>query len=365
MVKRLMIIVTLLAGSLFLLPVSSAQAIRGTPGSSEFGFGASLDLSGKYVNDGIQLANDLQLDWVKIEIPWAQVQPDKGGKIDWGTCPAVIQSLAHYKLNILVSLTQPPSWALTSQGPDVAFASQFVRQFLQDFGPSISAIEIFPRANTRQAWGAAPDPAAYMKLWKAIQKSLSKDQQKILLVAGGLVPGTDNPTAGIADDLAFLKGLYAAGARDAMQVISIQQLSPVDTPQATPNPSQPANLRHYESVRQVMLDNGHDKGMIWITGLGVPAGLSSSGNASNSQDQQQADWLAQAFNQIRAQLYIGVAFLDSINPTADSSTLSIITLSGDLHPAFRVLRDQIAQNAAGASYPRPGRPKGEILPKGY
>ncbi len=114
-----------------------------------------------------------------------------------------------------------------------------------------------------------------------------------------------------------------------------------------------------------MLHNGHEKGILWITGLGTPENLYTFGEASSSMAQKQAAWLAQAFNQLRSQLYIGVAFLDSINPGAgQSSSLSLITTNGDLHPAFRVLRDQIVQNAAGAAYPRPGRAKSEPLVKG-
>jgi hypothetical protein len=100
--------------------------------------------------------------------------------------------------------------------------------------------------------------------------------------------------------------------------------------------------------------------------MGVPQDLDAFGLASSNLQQKQADWLAQAFNQLRSQLYIGVAFLDRINPDAgQAGSISLITPTGDLHPAFRVLRDQIAQNAAGASFPRPGRAKSETLVKGH
>ena len=55
MFKRIVILIAILALLLIFLPVVTAQATRGTPGSSEFGFGALVDLNGQFVDDGIQL----------------------------------------------------------------------------------------------------------------------------------------------------------------------------------------------------------------------------------------------------------------------------------------------------------------------
>jgi hypothetical protein len=356
----------ILALLLYFIPVSSVQAIRGTPGSSEFGFGALVDLNGQSVEDGIQLASNLQLDWVKVEVSWSALQSTKGGELDWSSCDQAFQSLSHYKLNSLVSITQPPAWSLTAHGPDSALALKFIQQILQKYGPSIAALELFPAANTRAGWGTAPDPGAYMALWKTVSHGLEAAKTPVLLVAGGLVPGKTDSKVGRVDDLEFLQGMYSAGARDLVQVVSLQLLNPTNAPEAAPDQSELTVLRHYEEIRQVMLHNDHGKGMLWITGMGIPQSLDAFGAATDSLQQKQADWLAQAFNQLRSQLYIGVAFLDSINPaSAPSGSISLITPTGDLHPAFRVLRDQIAQNAAGASYPRPGRAKSETLVKGH
>ena len=369
MIKRLFILLALLAVLLYVVPTQSAEAIRGTPGSSEFGFGALVDLGGQFVEDGIQLASNLQLDWVKVEIPWAAVQPAKAKAIDWTHYESAFQSLAHYRLNVMVSITQPPSWSLTPLGPDPALTMRFIQQLFQKFGPSISAIEIFPAANTRQGWGAAPNPGAYMNLWKTINSSLAAAKSAVILVAGGLVSGKTDSSNDQIDDMEFLQGMYASGARDLVQVVSIQLQNPIGAPVTSPSQNEHRVLRHYEEIRQVMLHNDHEKGMLWITGLGVPTNLENFGEPSSSVSQKQAAWLSQAFLQLRSQLYIGVAFLDSLNPgnsaSSQSASLSLITQTGDLHPAYRVLRDQIAQNASGGSYPRPGRPKSETLVKGH
>jgi len=367
MIKRLIGILVLAAVIITILPVSTAKAVRGAPGSAEFGFGAFIDISGQYVSDGIQLANNLQLDWVNLEIPWKLLQPDKNSKIDWKPVDQTLAGLANYKIAALASITQPPAWALTSAGPDASLTAQFIQQVLQKYGNTVTALELFPAANTRQGWGSNPDPAAYMSLWKAISKSLPAANKQVLLVAGGLVPVV--PSKDAQDDLAFLQGMYQAGAATVIQVISLQMHDLIGSPADPPDQKDSRYLRHYEQLREVMLKNKHDKGIVWITDLSAPSDLTQYGESSASFPQKQAAWLSQAFQQIRSQLYIGVAFLDRLNPAANpdaqEEVTSLITQTGDLHPIFRVMRDQVAQNSSGSSDPRPGRPKSDTLIKGH
>ena len=44
------------------------QAGRGTPGSSEFGYGATIEMDGPYFGDALALATDLPLDWLAIAL---------------------------------------------------------------------------------------------------------------------------------------------------------------------------------------------------------------------------------------------------------------------------------------------------------
>ncbi len=369
MVKRLVGALVALGLLIYLLPNAPVSAVPGTPGSSAFGFGASLDVSGQFVGDSLQLAYDLQLDWVSFELPWKLVQAEKNGPIDWTLYDPVFAQLAHYQLAALVSLTQPPDWSLTDVGPDPAAAAQFVLQLVEKYGSTVAAIEVFPAANTSEGWGARPDPTAYLTLFYTVSKQLSAVQAGVLLVAGGLVPAVDNTQADRASDLEFLRELYLAGAKDVIQVFSIRLDDLAGIPSATSENRQQMVLRHYEEVRDVMVKYGHQKGLLWITGLSIPSTLENQPGMTGSTAQKQAAWLSQAYQQLRSQLYIGVAFLNQLNPPADGAPLpagvSLILPSGDLHPIYRILRDQIAQNSSGAANPRPGRPKGNSLTKGH
>ncbi len=368
MIKRLVGALVAVGLLVYLLPNAPVFAVRGTPGSSEFGFGARLDTNGQFVGDGIQLAYDLQLDWVSFDLPWKLVQSEKNGPVDWSRYDPVFENLAHYQLTALVSITQPPDWSLSPAGPDPAAAAQFVLQLVEKYGATVAAVELFPSANTSEGWGADPEPTSYLNLFKTVHNRLSSANASLLLVAGGLEPVADNTQAGRAGDLEFLRGLYLAGGKDVIQVLSIHLENLTGTPAAVAENRQQQVLRHYEEIRDVMVKYGHQKGLLWITGLAIPASPEVQAEITGPIAQKQAAWLLQAYQQLRSQLYIGVAFLNQLNPSAQNATgaasVPLIQSSGDLHPIYRVLRDQIAQNSSGGSGSRPGRPKSNSLTKG-
>jgi hypothetical protein len=347
---------------LLLVPWSQALAARGTPGSAEFGFGTHLRTDGAFMDESIRLAVDLQVDWLAIDVSWQTLQPAKGSPINWTSLETVIAEASQHQMTVVASLTHPPTWAITSNGPDSARAAQLAQQLSQKFGQSLKAIELFPGANTRSGWGTTPSPRAYLALYQAVQSALQASKSQAILVAGGLVPTGTQPETEMVDDLVYLDGLYKAGPKTSLPVISIQLADLTGTPMTAPSKSEHRVLRHYEEIREVMLNNNQERGLLWVTHLSPPSG--STDPKLNDPNQQSA-WLVQSFQQMRAQLYLGATFLDALNPPAGDAEamFSLITSAGDYHPAFRFIRDQIAQNNAGSLSARPGRAKVSPLPR--
>lgn len=345
-------------------PFESALAARGTPGSTEFGYGAHLNLGGAFATDGIRLASNLQLDWLAIDLSWQSIAP-KAGAVDWTRLDPIMQTAEHSQVAVFLSLTQAPDWALGPQGPDAVQATQLVQQIAQRYPKSLQALELFPGANTRQGWGRSPDAGAYLKVWDSVTAALQKLKSPIILVAGGLKPVPANlAPADAMDDLVFLQNLYSQGIRSSLNIISVQASGLNGEPLQSPTREQNVVLRHYEEVRQVMLKNKHDAGLIWLTRLAPPSGQETGAAPQPQNPNAQTAWLTQAFNQIKSQLYIGVAFLNEINP-APTATLGISLLQpgGDYHPFYRTLRDLVSINRSDSAIHRPGRPKDQPLQK--
>lgn len=315
------------------------EAARGTPQSTEFAFGAYVALQGPWAVEAIDMAGNLPLDWITVEIRWSDYYPTPQAQPDWAPLDWLLQSAAARQLAVMLSITLPPEWALTPAGPEPGEVIAFLGQVLQHNPGVTLAVELFPGANTAKGWGALPDPAQYAALLMTVNGFLQNAAPDVSLVAGGLQPEIDSPEAGTYDDLKFLHGLYQAGIAGQISIISLQAAGLNGSPLDPPDAANVHLLRHYEQVRQVMSDNQHTQGLIWITRFSAPAGLTP---------QQNKEWLLQAYRQIRSQLYIGAVMFDGLNPPltgTDGSDSYLIQDSHNYHPCYILLRELVSQNA--------------------
>ncbi len=365
--KRFHFITLTLLILLSIYPPKSAQAAAGAPGSSDFGYGAWLHLDGKYLQDGLTLSGELQLDWIAVHFDWSRWTPQAGQISDFSTLDEVMQQAADSHSAVMISLSNPPAWALTAQGPSTEATAQLVTTLAGRYPGVLQAVEIFPAANTTGGWNAAPDPASYSRLYRDVKSSLEAQGLDLLLVAAGLSPLDPSHAANDWQDVDFLRGLYAAGASQWMEVISLHFPQLTGSPLDSPSGDKPVVLRHYEAIRQVMLENDHQSGLIWITQLSVPDGTIDYGDRLYRDPQRQAEWLQQAIIQARSQLYIGVVFLLNINPplatTPSFGSCSLVQKPKSVHTFYAVLKAIIQQARPGIPQNDSGRPKGSSLLK--
>lgn len=366
MIKRctLALIISLLLG---LFPSCPVEAARGLPGSPEFGYGAWIHPYGADFNQGLALQADLNLDWIGVIFDWAAHAPVKNTDLNFSHFNPVFLTASRLGTPVVISITNPPDWALTGQGPDPSTALFLIDKLITAFPGQITAIELFPGANLKSGWKADPNPADYMNLYAHIAKYLQKTNSQIELIAAGLSPLPANPESTDQDDLLFLCGLYKAGAAREMRVISIRFPTLAGDPLTAPSEDNKFAFRRYEKIRQVMLDHNHQNGLLWITLINPPDGKINPGDAKYQDLQKQAEWLQQAIIQARGQLYIGAVMINNLNTPAkgllDFTSGSLILEQNRLHPFYNVLKALIEPSKPESAVTPPGRPKGTTLLK--
>jgi hypothetical protein len=323
-----------------------ARAAQGMPDSPEFGYGARLDIWGQEVQPALKAAASIGVEWIGLDFDWARHWPDASNPVDLDRLDQVIAWAQEHRLYVLLSISNTPAWARGPSGPDPNQVAGLAVMLAKRYPDTLLAIELFPGANTAQGWGAPPDPKAYSALLKTCQAALQSSGTSAVPVAGGLSPLPASPASTDMDDLSFLNGLYQAGAADYMPILGLR-LERLEGEALAP-PSQ-ATLRRYEAVRQVMLQFNHTGGLIWITGFDWP----DFGETDRLDGQIR--WLNQAYQLMKSQLYIGVAFFDHLNPperggSASSLALSLIIPGDDgpsLHPALEAIGQIISLNRNG------------------
>lgn len=352
---------TALGKIIFVLILSSlliaAQAPLGLPDSPEFGYGARLDIWGQQINPAVSAAAGMGLDWIAIDFDWGRYWPEANVLPDLTNLYQVMGAAQRGNLHVLMSITNAPTWASTPDGPDPNLTAGLVLSLYRLFPNTLLAVELFPGANRTSGWGTLPDPAAYATMLKTTHSILQESGANVVIIAGGLTPLGFEKAVGDIDDAAFLEGLYKTGAAAFMPIISLRLLDISGDPMATPDDGENRFLRHYERLRNIMLQNKHQSGLIWITGFSWPEGRDQTGNQRMADHNEQARWLNQAYRLLRSQLYIGTAFFQQLNPpdpaeratnSAASTTEfghSLVLPDASLHPACNVISQLTAVNA--------------------
>jgi len=352
---------------LLIFPIQTIQAVRGVPGSPDFGYGAWIHPQSTLSIEGVQLLGELPLDWVAVPLDWADVMPQISSSPKLDALDAVINNLTGRGAVVMLRLYNPPDWAKNEQGLNADITAQWLLWLTQRYQPTLRAVELIPAANTRQGWGTTPDPYQYANFFMQVKASLDSHGSDLLLIAGGLQPLTPASNSEDWDDLDFLQALYASGAKTWMPVLSIQMPVLSGDPARPASEEHPFALRHYEQVRQTMLNNDHAEGILWVTLINPPDGTIDIADQKYAQPVQQAEWLKQALIQMRSQLYMGVVFLPSLNPPPASNPfgnqIALLTGQQTFHPFFSALQAVIQQTNPTITSNRPGRPKSIPIPK--
>jgi hypothetical protein len=361
--------VLILAGAAFVAQgITPARAASGMPDSAEFGYGMHIDIWGQNVALAMASIEKSGIEWIAVDFDWERHWPQRTAALDLASLDALMSFARTNGKHVLLSLTNAPAWALTPSGPDPELTAGLVAQLTRLYPDTMLAVELFPAANTFDGWGAAPSPSAYASLIKSTAASLQAANRSAVLVAAGLKPVDPLQPGSDLDDLIFLKGLYQAGAAQYVPIISVRLTETAIDPMASPGSASPLVLRHYEAVRQVMIENQHISGLIWITAFTWPQQLNTAAThtAKSTFEAQgilrdsQTQWFTQAYQMMKSQLYIGAAFYGCLNPPPgmlyeDSTDHCLISGESEqtgIHPAYASLMDLISLGNPDSASPQ-------------
>jgi hypothetical protein len=268
----------------------SASATVGNPPASATGtnaFGADMfgiaSGGGIVAQPGALQAHELSLDhaagakWIRIDINWAQVQPNGPQSYDWSAIDSTIRGAEADGTNVLGVLVYSPAWArpagtLMTSAPNAAEYGTFARAAAAHYGPmGVHAYEIWNEENTTAGWTPAPAPLVYADLLKAAYPAIHAADPSATVITGGLSPATTTQTSYSPTD--FLRSIYAAGAGGDFDAVGAHPYC---------WPAQPGDPRTWSawyqmygtsvSLRSVMVANGDGSKRIWATEFGAPTG---------------------------------------------------------------------------------------------
>jgi polysaccharide biosynthesis protein PslG len=244
--------------------------------------------------------------WVRLGVGWnrTEVAPGVYDEDRLTRYDSIVSRVRAAGQRVLFMIQDTPGWANGGRNPNVppddpADIAPFLRMMAARYYPQgVEAFEIWNEPDTSRFWKPAPDPRAYAALLKAAYPAVKAGAPSMKVLFGG--------TSG--NDYAFISEAYAGGAQGHFDVMATHpytgSLSPDVAWRNGAGRLSEWAFTSYREIRSLMLSKGDDK-PIWFTELGW---ATASQGWSTVSPQAQADYLARAFEILRRDPYVGVAF---------------------------------------------------------
>ncbi|MFQ3659259.1 MAG: protein kinase [Anaerolineae bacterium] len=332
------------------------------------GFQLAEATNGARWPNALDLVNATGAGWVKVQVSWAELQPNGPNDISpaFQSLIANLQAARQSGLRVLVSIAKAPNWARAESYPrsgppdDPAAFGRFVTLLLQQANGSINAVEIWNEPNLAYEWtGALPRTgAAYMRLFDAGYRAVRAISPEIVVVTAGLAPSIDGDLA--TDDRRFLRQMIAAGLANYRDIaIGVHPYGWANAPDVRCcvvigergwNDSPYFYFLDNLEITRTILTAGGINRPLWITEFGYPTWDGLPGQPPEEwygylSSEEQASFLVRAVQVAHNLGYVDNVFLWNLNFASDAelarssafNAFSLVLRDSDRRPAFQRL----------------------------
>jgi polysaccharide biosynthesis protein PslG len=330
--RRVVVSLAIVVG-LALPPIGEAAPARFPAAGFGFGDGAQMTwLDAGDVNRELDAVTKTGSEWLRVLIPWSDVEKVKG-QYDWAQTDLVVNAAAARHLKVLGVIAYTPDWArpggsyFTAPPDDAANYANFAATVASRYGNQVSDWQLWNEPNYPMFFGNSSNNAArYTQLVKAAYPAIKTVQPTSTVVLAGFSPTSDDESPP-----AFLEDMYAAGAQGFFDAAAAH---PYVFPGGLGSQGE-LGWSEVGKLHGIMAAHGDGGKKIWLTELGAPTSDAPEGVSQQEQAKQITDVLAAA----AATSFSGPAFVYSIRDTDttnrdDNESNYGVLLTSDWQPKF-------------------------------
>jgi len=318
------------------------------------------------------VANQLGLDWIKVQVEWPAVHPSPDAE-QWFIYDGVMDQAFNYGVNVMLSVVGAPAWTRasgTENGPpdDYAGYYAFLEELLTRYEGKVQAIEVWNEQNLDREWqtGSGLVPAQYVEFLSGAYETIKAHNSDIIVISGALSPTGVHDGITVYDDFLYMDGLLEAGLLDYTDCVGAHHngynIGPdvaFDQTGSAPDAATasfrgPFDNPHHSWSFKTTLDTYAEKVRAidpemklcitefgWASSEGYDAPPEGFGFAADNTLEEQATYIVDAYQQMRESGYVWLTFLFNFDygnksggPSNDNVPYSIIDVNGVPRPAY-------------------------------
>ncbi|MCA1645103.1 MAG: glycoside hydrolase family protein [Chloroflexi bacterium] len=335
--RALLLAASSLIGCIVLLAPVTSSAQTAAP-SAGFAYGFQVHL---WHFDPVARANvigDVKqtgFNWMTEQIEWQSVETDVG-QYDWTELDKIVGDGTAAGLRIMLSFAHAPAFYRSDTSglmpADPSTFGQFMQAVATRYTDKIQAYELWNEENLdREAGLGNVDPATFLPIQEAGYTGVKAGDPNAMVLLGAPSPTGANIPGSVIDDISYLQQLYAInsgeviGYFDALSAHPSGFSNPPDCTPATPQCSLSGAYNTDDSFfaftrvnqyRDIMVQNGDAAKQIWFTEFGYcsnPLPPEGYDYCKYITEDQQAQFLVQAYNMARQLPYVGGMFQWNLN----------------------------------------------------
>jgi hypothetical protein len=344
-------------------PRPAAAPIVASPAVGKYGFdyGVQAAVKDQDYNAVLNAVSGMGFRWVKQQVRWEELEPNKGNYQLAGLDGAV-NAMASRGIKIMLSVVTSPSWANPAHGgPPRNYNDygDFIGELARRYKGKVQAYEVWNEQNMAYEWKGEPVNAArYIELLRIAYPRIKAADPDAVVVAGALTPtGVNDPSIAV-DDRLYLRQMYDLGLKGISDAIGVHPsgfASPPDAhwPDAIAKvPSHNSHPSFYyrntmEDYRNIMVEYGDSRKQLWPTEFGWCVSskpVAGYEYCAYNNEQTQAQYLVRAYQMAKNWGFVGPMFLWNLNwrvfePGGEQAQFGILNQGWGTTPAYNALRD--------------------------
>ena len=362
----------------------------------DFGIGLQVFADPDEVDALVEQVSELGVDWVKIDVSWAELEAEPG-IYDYQALDAMVAAFELADVKILLNIYDAPGWSRTRYtdklnstmreygGPpeDLADFASFLTNLVTRYAGLVDAYEIWKSPNLLKYWTAPvyvrepeltddgdygiPDEVQlgagyYVPMLKVAYDAIKSHDDRALVISAGLAPVGYSDGYNSIDTGTFLQGMLDQGAAASSDAIGAVFSASAVPPTLVCCDKPPGVDSHYESFLQylpelldfytkVLSINGYSDipifvtQMGWGTGDGANIAEPSSGFEwlTYTSEDEQALYVSQAYSIVQKMENVSAMFLYNLNGCAagddEACFFSLIDAAGERRPVYASFSD--------------------------